>query len=350
MTLVLVVDDVPALAEQYAYDLHRLGGYEVRLAGDGREALDRLASEPVDCVILDLEMPGMDGFDVLRALVRSGSEVPVIVYTGTGDYDRCIQAVRLGAYGFVDKAEPVERIVRDIELALERRRLQARGSLAPPAARRREHARGEQCRRRPAARADRPRRAGAKHGADPRRERHGQGAGRARAAPARLAAGRPVRRHQLRRAAGAPDRERAVRTRARRVHRRERDPPRGLRGGGRRHAVPRRDRRAAAVGCRRSSCACWRSGGSTRSASDPKPRGRRARRRGHEPRPGSRDRGQAASARTCSTGSTCSRSWCRRCATGGATSPRSRSGSPRQSANGSACGPSGSRPTRWTPS
>jgi two-component system nitrogen regulation response regulator NtrX len=125
MTLVLVVDDVPALAEQYAYDLKRLGGYDVRLARDGREALDRLETEPVDCVILDLEMPGMDGFDVLRALARSGSEVPVIVYTGTGDYDRCIQAVRLGAYGFVDKAEPVERIVRDIELALERRRLQS---------------------------------------------------------------------------------------------------------------------------------------------------------------------------------------------------------------------------------
>ena len=125
MTLVLVVDDVPAMAEQYAYDLRRLGGYDVRLAPDGREALDWLAAEPVDCVILDLEMPGMDGFDVLRAMARAGSDVPVIVYTGTGDYDRCIQAVRLGAYGFVDKAEPVERIVREIELALERRRLQA---------------------------------------------------------------------------------------------------------------------------------------------------------------------------------------------------------------------------------
>ena len=123
MTLVLVVDDVAALAEQYAYDLRRLGGYDVLTARDGREGARRLDAEPVDCVILDLEMPGMDGFDVLRALERSGSEVPVIVYTGTGDYDRCIQAVRLGAYGFIDKAEPVERIVREIEMAIERRRL-----------------------------------------------------------------------------------------------------------------------------------------------------------------------------------------------------------------------------------
>jgi two-component system nitrogen regulation response regulator NtrX len=125
MTLVLVVDDVPAMGEQYAYDLKRLGGYEVHVAQDGRQALERLGGEAVDCVILDLEMPGMDGFEVLRALERRGSEVPVIVYTGTGNYDRCVQAVRLGAYGFIDKAEPVERIVREIELALERRRLRA---------------------------------------------------------------------------------------------------------------------------------------------------------------------------------------------------------------------------------
>jgi DNA-binding NtrC family response regulator len=51
--------------------------------------------------------------------------VPVIVYTGTGDYDRCIQAVRLGAYGFIDKAEPMERVVREVETVLERKRLRA---------------------------------------------------------------------------------------------------------------------------------------------------------------------------------------------------------------------------------
>jgi len=125
MTLVLVVDDVPAMGEQYAYDLRRLAGYDVQVVQDGRQALERLGGEAVDCVILDLEMPGMDGFEVLRALALRGSEVPVIVYTGTGNFDRCIQAIRLGAYGFIDKAEPVERIVREIELALERRRLRS---------------------------------------------------------------------------------------------------------------------------------------------------------------------------------------------------------------------------------
>jgi DNA-binding NtrC family response regulator len=107
MTVVLVVDDVPTMAGQYAYDLQRLAGYEVLTAGDGKQALDLLAGSAVDCMILDLEMPGMDGFEVLRALERLGNEVPVIVYTGTGNYERCIQAVRLGAYGFIDKTEPM---------------------------------------------------------------------------------------------------------------------------------------------------------------------------------------------------------------------------------------------------
>ncbi len=123
MTTVLVVDDVPAMAQQYAYDLQRLGGYETTVAGGGTEALELLQREPIDCVILDLEMPGMDGFEVLRTLAHRGSETPVIVYTGTGSYDRCIEAVRLGAAGFIDKAEPMVRVVREIEQALERRRL-----------------------------------------------------------------------------------------------------------------------------------------------------------------------------------------------------------------------------------
>jgi DNA-binding NtrC family response regulator len=125
VTLVLVVDDVAALAEQYAYDLKRLGDYQTMVAIGGEQALDAVEREAPDCVVLDLEMPGMDGFDVLRALERRGADVPVIVYTGTGSFDRCIQAVRAGAAGFIDKNEPMERVVRDIETVLERRRLES---------------------------------------------------------------------------------------------------------------------------------------------------------------------------------------------------------------------------------
>src|SRR2546427_7824717 len=125
MTTVLVVDDVAVLAEQYAYDLKRVGGYEALAAGGGREALDILEREAVDCVILDLEMPGMDGFEVLRALERRALRAPVIVYPGTGNYDRCIQATRRGGRGCIERAEPMERVVREVEGVLERERLAA---------------------------------------------------------------------------------------------------------------------------------------------------------------------------------------------------------------------------------
>jgi len=124
VSLVLIVDDAQPLAEQYAYDLKRLGGYETLTTAEGRTALDTIAREPVDCVLLDLEMPGMDGFEVLRQLGHRGIRVPVIVYTGTGNYDRCAQAIRLGAVSFIDKAEPMERVVQEIANALERRRLE----------------------------------------------------------------------------------------------------------------------------------------------------------------------------------------------------------------------------------
>src|SRR6266576_846231 len=129
MTVVLIVDDVPAMAEQYAYDLKRLRGYETLVAKSGRTALESLTRDSVDCVILDLEMPGMDGFEVLRSVERLGLRVPVIVYTGTGDYDRCAQAIRLGAYSFIDKAEPMERVAQEVANAIERRRLTAEVTL-----------------------------------------------------------------------------------------------------------------------------------------------------------------------------------------------------------------------------
>ncbi len=119
MSLILIVDDIPAFCEQYAYDLKRLGGYDTVTATSGERALAILRERPVDGMILDLEMPGMDGFALLKRLRQEEHAPPVIVYTGTGNYERCVRAIKLGAYSFIDKAEPMERVIREIENALE---------------------------------------------------------------------------------------------------------------------------------------------------------------------------------------------------------------------------------------
>jgi two-component system nitrogen regulation response regulator NtrX len=124
MSLVLIVDDVGSMREQYAYDLKRLGKFEILTASRGEEALELLKKEPVDCMILDLEMPGLDGFGVLKEMHSASIRVPVVVYTGTGSYERCVRAIRLGAYSFLDKSESMEKVVQEINNAMEKGRLQ----------------------------------------------------------------------------------------------------------------------------------------------------------------------------------------------------------------------------------
>src|SRR6266511_3361555 len=80
MVRILVVDDEPAVRRA----VHRaltLEGYEVRVAGEGLEALDVLASEQVDAVVLDLLMPGLDGLEVCRRMRAEGDATPVLMLT-----------------------------------------------------------------------------------------------------------------------------------------------------------------------------------------------------------------------------------------------------------------------------
>ena len=154
--------------------------------------------------------------------------------------------------------------------------------------------------------------------ADHRRDRHRQGADRARD-PQPLAARRQAVRHdQLRRDSREPARERAVRSRQGRVHRRGREQAGQVPGGRRRHAVPRRDRRDAARAAGEAAARAPGEGRVSASAT----RGPRPSTSASSPRrtATSRRRSQAAgSARTSTTGSTSSTSSCRRCASAATT-------------------------------
>ena len=101
---VLFVDDDPILRE---FALVHLGTdkAEVKAVGDGDEALALLADWPADIVLLDLEMPRLDGFEVLRRLGESGrlGDLPVIVVTGREDIAAIDRAYAAGATSFVSK-------------------------------------------------------------------------------------------------------------------------------------------------------------------------------------------------------------------------------------------------------
>ena len=105
MACILVVDDLPGLRALTAA-LLRAAGHQVHTAGGGREALAIARSCHLDLILLDLEMPDMNGLEVLKRLKERGVRVPVVVFTGMQDAAGRERAQELGATRVVLKGEP----------------------------------------------------------------------------------------------------------------------------------------------------------------------------------------------------------------------------------------------------
>jgi DNA-binding response OmpR family regulator len=108
---VLIVDDERAILTVLGIRL-RVSGYDVVTASNGEQALDLVKSRCPDIVLLDVIMPGMDGFEVLQKL-RAVSELPVIVISAKSENVR--KALSLGANDFLAKPLDVDEMVRKIE-------------------------------------------------------------------------------------------------------------------------------------------------------------------------------------------------------------------------------------------
>ncbi|HEX6293240.1 MAG TPA: response regulator transcription factor [Herpetosiphonaceae bacterium] len=116
--LVLVVDDEPRIVNFVRMNLE-LEGCRVIAASNGREALDRIRDNLPDIVLLDIMMPGMDGFEVLRRL-RQFSTVPVIVLTAKDQEDDRIQGLELGADDYIGKPFSHRELLSRIRAVLRR--------------------------------------------------------------------------------------------------------------------------------------------------------------------------------------------------------------------------------------
>jgi CheY-like chemotaxis protein len=113
MTRILVVDDHRSQAEEFGV-LLRNAGCDVTLAGNGREAMELLRHDLPDLVLTDLDMPVMDGLELVRAIRRDYAALPVILMTAMGSEDAAARALHLGAAGYVRKRSLAREVVRTV--------------------------------------------------------------------------------------------------------------------------------------------------------------------------------------------------------------------------------------------
>ncbi len=125
----LVVEDNPDLAFGLRNNLE-IEGYEVEVAEDGSAGLARARVGRPDLVILDLMLPGLDGFRVLRALREEGLAMPVLVLTARGEEADKVRGLRLGADDYVTKPFGLLELLARVEALL--RRAAGSGVAAPP--------------------------------------------------------------------------------------------------------------------------------------------------------------------------------------------------------------------------
>lgn len=111
----LIVDDEPALCKILADRLNVLYGITPDSCNSGTEALEMIQRKEYDVVVLDIEMPGMDGMEVLKRIKEIKPKLKVVMFTGHGSEDRRRLSETLGAFNYVDKIDGLSKLAPMIE-------------------------------------------------------------------------------------------------------------------------------------------------------------------------------------------------------------------------------------------
>ena len=122
MARVCVIDDQALIRDSLRSALERQD-HEVEAAGGAEAMVNEVASGRFDLLITDLRMPGMDGVTLLREVRRRGCDVPVIVMTAYGTVDSAVEAMKLGAFDYIQKPFEAEMIAVQVDRALAHGRL-----------------------------------------------------------------------------------------------------------------------------------------------------------------------------------------------------------------------------------
>lgn len=116
----LIVEDEPALARGLR-DVFLAQGFEVHTAADGAAGLDAALSVGPDVILLDVMLPGINGFEICRAVRERGLDVPILMLTAKGQEDDVVMGLNLGADDYVTKPFRVNELVARVQAFLRRR-------------------------------------------------------------------------------------------------------------------------------------------------------------------------------------------------------------------------------------
>lgn len=119
MESILIVDDDINLCKVLSEELAEVG-YDVHYVNNGFEALDYLLNKPVDLMLLDLKMPGIDGFEVLKEMENRDLKAKVIVLTAYADVKSAIDSAKMGANDFLSKPYDFDELLITIRKVLQK--------------------------------------------------------------------------------------------------------------------------------------------------------------------------------------------------------------------------------------
>jgi len=122
MATILIIDDEKAIRKTLT-EILSFEGYKIEEAADGEEGLKKFREKAFDVVLCDIKMPKIDGLDFLQRAVEVNPDVPIIMISGHGNIETAVEAVKKGAYDFIQKPPDLNRLLITIRNAMERNTL-----------------------------------------------------------------------------------------------------------------------------------------------------------------------------------------------------------------------------------
>jgi two-component system, NtrC family, nitrogen regulation response regulator NtrX len=122
MSRILVIDDERSIRNTLK-DILEYEKYQVDLAENGPTGLEKIKNGEYDVVLCDIKMPGMDGLEVLEKLAEQEYDSPVVMISGHGNIDTAVEAIKKGAFDFIEKPLDLNRLLITIRNAMDKSNL-----------------------------------------------------------------------------------------------------------------------------------------------------------------------------------------------------------------------------------